>query len=113
MPDSTPSRNLSSRPLPGPVGYARRVLDLVKNVPRGKVVSYGDIAEMLGDGGPRQVAQVMSRWGAEVPWHRVVRADGSCAAEIAGRQLPTLRRERVPMRPDGQRVDMRRARWLP
>ena len=102
----------STRPSPIPE-FARRVLDVVASVPRGKVVSYGDIAEMLGDGGPRQVARVMSRWGAEVPWHRVVRADGSCAAGVAGRQLRLLRVERVPMRPDGDRIDMRRARWRP
>ena len=102
----------SARPDPIP-DFARRVLDLVESVPRGKVVSYGDIAEILGDGGPRQVARVMSRWGAEVPWHRVVRADGSCAAEVADRQLRLLRAERVPLRSAHNRVDMRRARWHP
>ena len=93
--------------------YARRVLDLVELIPRGRVLAYGDVAELLGQGGPRQVAAVMSRHGSEVPWHRVLRANGTCAPEVASRQLPLLRRERVAMKPDGIRVRMVHARWVP
>lgn len=89
--------------------FAQRVLDVVDRIPRGKVMAYGDVAEFLGAGGPRAVGTVMARWGSEVPWHRVVRADGSCATHKADRQLALLRTEKVPMR--GGRVDMARARW--
>ena len=51
----------------------------------------------------------MARYGAEVPWHRVLRADGSCATHKADHQLELLREEDVPIR-DG-RVVMRVARW--
>ncbi|HUR04803.1 MAG TPA: MGMT family protein, partial [Nonomuraea sp.] len=39
--------------------FAERVLDVVESIPPGMVMSYGDIAEYLGEGGPRQVGQVM------------------------------------------------------
>ncbi|HET7531092.1 MAG TPA: MGMT family protein [Mycobacteriales bacterium] len=92
-----------------PTAFARRVLDAVDRIPRGRVMSYGDVAEFVETGSARAVGMVMARYGAEVPWHRVLRADGSCAPGVAERQLALLRRERVPMR--GERVDMPRARW--
>jgi len=90
--------------------FAQRVLDAVDKIPRGCVMSYGDVAEYVGAGGARAVGTVMARYGAEVPWHRVLRSDGSCATHKADRQLELLRRERVPMLSPG-RVDMARARW--
>ena len=90
--------------------YARKVLDVVDQIPAGKVMAYGDIAEYLGEGGPRQVAQVMSRYGSPVPWHRVLRADGSCAPEVALEQYKLLTEESVVWRRSG-RVDMPQSRW--
>lgn len=89
--------------------FARRVLDAVERIPRGTVMSYGDVAEYIGAGSARAVGTVMSRHGAEVPWHRVLHADGTCATHKADRQLDLLRAEGVPVR--GDRVDMRLARW--
>lgn len=89
--------------------FAQRVLDAVDRIPRGRVMSYGDVAEYVGLGSARAVGMVMARYGAQVPWHRVLRADGTCAPGVAERQLAALRRERVPLR--GERVDMARARW--
>ena len=62
-------------------------------------------------GGPRQVGWVMSHFGSDVPWWRVLRADGTPLAGHERRALAAYRRERTPMRPGGERVDMRRARW--
>jgi alkylated DNA nucleotide flippase Atl1 len=90
--------------------YARLVLDVVDAIPPGRVMAYGDIAEYLGQGGPRLVARMMSLYGTEVPWWRVVRADGSCAPEVIERQLEKLTEELTPMR-TAERVDMVRARW--
>ncbi len=84
--------------------YARLVLDLVDTIPPGTVRCYGEIAEELGEGGPRQVAQVMSAYGQEVPWHRVLRADGTCAPEVAMRQRPLLEAEGVAFVPNTFRV---------
>jgi alkylated DNA nucleotide flippase Atl1 len=89
--------------------FAERVLEVVERIPRGRVMSYGDIAEFIGSSAPRAVGQVMFRYGSEVPWHRVLRADGTPAPHIAAEQLALLAAENVPMR--GNRVDMRAARW--
>ena len=91
--------------------YARRVLDVVDRIPRGKVMAYGDIATYLGDGGPRQVGAVMREWGHEVPWHRVLMADGRPAPHKEREQLELLRADGV-LAHDG-RVDMTRVRWRP
>ena len=72
-------------------------------------MSYGDVAEFLGSRAPRAVGQVLFRYGAEVPWHRVLRADGTPAPHLRSRQLALLAAEGVPIR-DG-RVDMAAARW--
>jgi alkylated DNA nucleotide flippase Atl1 len=91
--------------------YDEQVLRLVESIPAGFVMSYGDVAEYLGEGGPRQVGQVMSRSDGEVPWWRVIHADGSPAQGLEDECLRRLGAEDVPMRPDGTRVDMRLARW--
>ena len=40
--------------------YAELVLSVVEQIPPGRVATYGDIAEMVGRGGPRQVGHVMA-----------------------------------------------------
>ncbi|MFI6818450.1 MGMT family protein [Nonomuraea sp. NPDC050328] len=93
--------------------FAERVLDVVEHIPPGRVMAYGDIAEYLGEGGPRQVGRVMSTWGGGVPWWRVVHADGTPVPghEVECRQR--WREEGTPTRgvTPGVKVDMRRARW--
>jgi alkylated DNA nucleotide flippase Atl1 len=75
----------------------------VRAIPRGFVRTYGDI----DPGAPRAVGRVLSALPTDdVPWHRVVRADGSVAK--GARQLERLRREGVPLR--GDRVDLGQAR---
>ncbi|MEU6343031.1 MGMT family protein [Streptomyces sp. NPDC046977] len=98
--------------------YAERVLDVTERIPRGKVMTYGDVAEWLGEGGPRQVGRVMALYGGAVPWWRVVRSDGGL---LPGHELDALahyRQEGTPLRPAPHaakghipRLDMRRARW--
>ncbi|MFI9628219.1 MGMT family protein [Streptomyces sp. NPDC052042] len=98
--------------------YAERVLDVADLIPPGRVLTYGDIAEWLGDGGPRQVGRVMALYGAAVPWWRVVRADGALLPGHELRALDHYREENTPLReaPRGAeghlpRLDMKRARW--
>lgn len=91
--------------------FAARVLDVVEQVPAGQVVTYGDVAEYLGEGGPRQVGAVMSRHGGAVAWWRVLRADGSPPPGLEREALTQYRAEGTPLRPSGQRVDLARARW--
>jgi alkylated DNA nucleotide flippase Atl1 len=89
--------------------YAELVLSMVEQIPPGQVATYGDIAEMVGRGGPRQVGQVMARFGDGVPWWRVVRADGRPARNLEERGLRLLKADKTPLK--GDRVDMARARF--
>jgi alkylated DNA nucleotide flippase Atl1 len=93
------------------VDYAEAVLDVVERIPRGRVMSYGAIAEYLGRGGPRQVGTVMARYGGGVPWHRVVNAAGRTPPGHETEALRRLRAEGTPLR--GDHVDMSRASWYP
>jgi methylated-DNA-protein-cysteine methyltransferase-like protein len=105
------SAGLGTRLVSGgpPTPYAAAVLDVVARIPRGKVMSYGDVAEYMGRGSGRGVGSVMSRHGHEVPWHRVVQSTGAPTPSSPQEALRLLRAEQVPMR--GDRVDMRLARW--
>jgi alkylated DNA nucleotide flippase Atl1 len=89
--------------------YAELVLSVVEQIPPGRVATYGDIAEIVGRGGPRQVGHVMALFGGGVPWWRVVRADGRPARSLEVTGLRLLRADKTPIK--GDRVDMARARF--
>ncbi|MDV3221059.1 MGMT family protein [Intrasporangium sp.] len=94
--------------------YAQRVLEVVARIPPGRVVAYGDIARALGEGGARNVGTVMSRYGADVPWWRVIRADGRPPQGHDAVAIEHWRAEGTPMVRgllEGGRVDMAAARW--
>jgi alkylated DNA nucleotide flippase Atl1 len=91
--------------------FALAVIDAVERIPPGLVMTYGDVAEYVGSGGPRQVGQVMSRFGGAVAWWRVLRADGSPPPGHEALALRHYREEGTPLRPGGTRVDLRKARW--
>ncbi len=82
----------------------RRILERVRSIPSGCVSTYGDLAP----GAPRHAGAVLHACDLDdVPWQRVVRADGSLAKGERQRRL--LEAEGVPFR--GDRVDMRAA-WI-
>jgi methylated-DNA-protein-cysteine methyltransferase related protein len=83
---------------------AAEVLRRARSVPEGHVTTYGD----LDPGAPRFAGAVLSATDEDVPWQRIVRADGSLAK--GERQRCLLVAEGVPFR--GERVDMREA-WVP
>jgi alkylated DNA nucleotide flippase Atl1 len=84
---------------------ARAILDRARSIPPGRVTTYAD----LDPAAPRHAGAVLSACAdPSVPWHRVVRADGSLAK--GRRQRDLLEREGVPFA--GERVDMR-ASWVP
>lgn len=60
---------------------AERVLRAAEQVPPGNVVSYGDIAALVGVG-PRHVGNVLSRSGAGVPWWRVTNRNGELPSPL-------------------------------
>jgi alkylated DNA nucleotide flippase Atl1 len=85
---------------------AEAVLERVRAIPEGYVRTYGDVSP----GAPRFAGAVLFECDdPDVPWHRIVRADGSLAKERRQRRL--LMAEGVPFR--GERVDMRVARLPP
>lgn len=86
-----------------------KVRSTVAAIPPGSVASYGDIAELARAPSPRLVGRVLAEDGSDLPWHRVLRADGTPAHHLAERQLELLRAEGVLA--DGQRVNMRKYRW--
>jgi methylated-DNA-protein-cysteine methyltransferase related protein len=94
--------------------FAEAVLGIVEQIPPGRAITYGIIAELLGRGGPRQVGTVMARYGGGVPWHRVVNTNGRL---VPGHEAEALRRHRAegtPMRgPARDHVDLRAALWFP
>lgn len=91
--------------------FAETVLSLVEKIPPGRVMTYGAIAECVGEGGPRQVGAVMSHYGGPVPWHRVVNASGWVVPGHEQEALRRLRAEGTPMR--GDKVNLKVALWWP
>jgi alkylated DNA nucleotide flippase Atl1 len=79
------------------------ILERIRQVPEGYVRTYGDVSP----GAPRMAGAVLSACSdPTVPWHRIVRANGSLSQGRRQRRL--LDREGVPFR--GDRVDMAVAR---
>jgi methylated-DNA-protein-cysteine methyltransferase-like protein len=75
--------------------YRERVYKLVRRIPRGRVMTYGQIAVMLGEGyTPRTVGFVMHGANEEqTPWHRVINSQGRCST--GGVVLPTDKQQRM------------------
>jgi len=85
----------SDQPKPKDVGhYRERVYEIVRRIPRGRVMTYGQIAYILGEGyTPRTVGFVMAGSGNRTPWHRVINSQGRCST---GRVLlPSDKQERM------------------
>lgn len=91
--------------------YVEAVLEVAALIPPGRVLSYGDIAELLGSGGPRQVGKAMSNSGAAVCWWRVLRSNGTLPAQLQSLAQTHWDAESTPRRTAG--VLMKAARWQP
>lgn len=94
--------------------FAERVWAVVRRVPAGRVITYGEVARRAG-GSARAVGQVMRRNtdAPRLPCHRVVGANGwiggyggETDGETLARKIALLRREGVALSADGRR-------WLP
>jgi methylated-DNA-protein-cysteine methyltransferase-like protein len=98
-------------PGPDPDAWAQ-ICQAVQTIPRGRVASYGQVAELAGlPGRARLVGRVLSLLPpkSRVPWQRVVNARGelSLSGESGAKQRRLLEREGVRFGPSG-RVDLRR-----
>lgn len=93
--------------------FFQKVYAVVEQIPCGKVISYGDIAKAIGY--PRRarfVGFAMRVCPDHLPWHRVIKADGSIAGgDFAPVREMLLRNEGIPFLPDG-RVDMQKCRAI-
>jgi methylated-DNA-protein-cysteine methyltransferase-like protein len=98
-------------------GYRARVFEIVRRIPAGRVMTYGQLAEILGEGyTARTVGFVMHSADDTVPWQRVINAQGACST---GRvilppdlQQRMLESEGVVFNEKG-RCDLARYRWTP
>jgi methylated-DNA-protein-cysteine methyltransferase related protein len=95
--------------------FRDRVYEVVKQIPRGKVASYGLVALLAGRiGAARAVGAAMREVpvGLKLPYHRVIKSDGTLAPRIVfkGKQRGMLEKERVVFGKGG-RVDMGRCEW--
>jgi methylated-DNA-protein-cysteine methyltransferase related protein len=86
-----------------------QVRAVVASIPPGSVLSYGDVAELAGLRSARLVGRILAEDGADLPWHRVLRSNGTVADHLRRRQLELLRAEGVLA--EGARINMHRYRW--
>ena len=92
--------------------------DVVRQVPKGKVATYGQIAALAGyPGNARQVGYALhaSPPGIDIPWHRIINSQGKISLpKESGHydlQRQLLENEGVEFRND--RIDLKRYRWEP
>jgi methylated-DNA-protein-cysteine methyltransferase-like protein len=98
--------------------YRERVYEIVRRIPRGRVMTYGQIAYILGEGyTPRTVGFAMhSAEEKRTPWHRVINSQGRCSTGRvvlpSDKQQRLLERERVKFDTSG-RCDLEVFLWHP
>ncbi len=104
-----------ARPPARSARYIDDVAPLVEAIPPGTALTYGDVAELTGWGAARAVGAAMSRHGHELPWWRVVRADGSLVAGLLPRARLHWVEEGTPTvtgdHGEAVAVDLALARW--
>lgn len=107
----------SPRRRSAPWGSLREaVYAILRKVPRGKVVTYGQLALLAGDPrGARQVGWIAHAGGRNLPWQRVVNRFGGLASGYTGGRAAhkaDLEADGVRVRADFS-VDLGRCQWQP
>lgn len=99
-----------------PNPFQNRVLEIVRAIPRGKVLSYGQVALLAGASrGARQVGRILYARGRTVPWQRVINRYGGLSTYKVGsgfEQRALLEKEGVVFTKDGV-VDLKKHQWRP
>jgi methylated-DNA-protein-cysteine methyltransferase-like protein len=92
-----------------------RIYQVVRQIPPGKVSTYGDVAAIVGDCTARMVGHAMSSANDSVPWHRVINAQGKISprGDGGGAELQRVRLEEegIGFNSDGK-VNFKLVRWL-
>jgi methylated-DNA-protein-cysteine methyltransferase-like protein len=94
--------------------FHRAVYRLVRDIPRGQVVTYGQVAAILGwPRAARAVGQAMRHCPPDVPWHRVVNARGgiSLRANVGSMLTQRLLLEQEGVRVRRGQISLDRHRW--
>ncbi len=97
--------------------YRERVFEIVRRIPPARVMTYGQLAELLGAGyDARTVGYCMHAADESVPWHRVINAQGACST---GRVILPANKQQLLLEAEGvefnakARCDLARYRWMP
>lgn len=89
---------------------AERTAEVVSDIPAGCVMTYGDIAALVGTVA-RHVGRTLAIGELDVPWWRVVNARGLLPEHLRSEALARYREEGTPVR--AGHADLRRCRWCP
>jgi alkylated DNA nucleotide flippase Atl1 len=99
------------------VAFADDVLEVVDSIPPGQVLSYGDVAALLGSRAARAVGTTLRMSGGSHPWWRVVRSGGLPPVGHEQRAREHYEAEGTPLRvisrEPGYAVEYAVARWRP
>jgi len=109
---------------PDPMGFNIQVWNIVRNIPAGKVATYGQIASLIGppsgiDSGsyksssPRWVGSAMAKCPDDVPWQRVINAQGKISSRRSGGQFKQkeLLEDEGILFDDRGRIDLKEYGW--
>ncbi len=99
--------------------FNKRIYEIAKMIPRGRVATYGQLAFMAGNPqGARMAGMAMKKvpGNMNIPCHRVVNADGDTAPdyvfESKNHQRAMLETEGIIFKSNGK-IDMKRYKWNP
>jgi methylated-DNA-protein-cysteine methyltransferase-like protein len=96
--------------------FTEKMIDIIRNIPEGRVMTYGQIAGLAGSPrAARQVVRILHSMSKKLrlPWHRVINAKGEIALkndESYNEQIMNLRIEGVEVGPSGI-IDLEKYQW--
>ncbi len=99
-----------------PSDFTQRIINIIKKIPEGKVLTYGFIAKLAGNpGAARQVSWILhsSSKKYNLPWHRVISSKGKIslkAVEDCEYQKNLLEQEGIKFS-DGFKLDLKEYLW--
>lgn len=97
--------------------FTKRVIDLIRQIPRGKVSTYGNIAKLAGNNrASRQISRILnsSSQKYDLPWHRVINSQGKISLKLGDgfeMQKAMLESEEIVVTKD--RIDLSKYLWEP